>query len=294
MKKFSKKIVSILLSLMLIVTASIVPSMTAQAASSKAKMITLNTSKTTKKYDVTGDKKADKIKFVCSNSKDYSSDWYDTLKVYINNKLAYSNKNCYLYSVQEVKSKIIKLKNGKVFMLLQTIGMNDDNYPINGIYQYKKGKLKCVVNLSKPLNKYSYHLNCGVTKVEGNTIHVKYELMCYSLGSSQIVNKYTYKDGQFKLNSSGTIKYATTMNSKTYEWKKTKTLTTAKKLSVYKKPTSKKATAKIPKNKKVKLSTCKYVDGKMFIKLKYGKKTYWLKASKGGSSDPFKNLAFGG
>lgn len=283
MKKFSKKLLSFILSLTLILTAVIVPSMSAQAASSKAKMITLNTSKITKKYDVTGDKKADKIEFVCYNSEGY--DDYDILKVYINNKLAYTKEYNHYYSVH---AKIIKLKNGKVFLLMQTTTDNDDDYPVNGIYQYKNGKLKCVTNLSKPLNKYSYHLNCNVTKVENNTIYVKYNLMCYSLGSSQIENKYIYKDGKFKLNSTGTIKTV-----RTYQ-KNTKTLTTAKKLSVYKKPTAKKATVKIPKNKKVKLSTCKYVDGKMFIKLKYGKKTYWLKASKGGSSDPFKNLAFGG
>lgn len=279
-----KKILSILLSLLVLLSATIGCSTSVQAA--QKSLVKLNTTKVTSKYDITGDNKADKIKFVCESDY-YGSDYYNRLKVYINDKLAYSKKDIGYYSVE---SKVIKLKNGKTFVTLAAIGNNED-CDVNGVYQYSNGKLKNVINFKKLMNKFSYHCSPHVIKAEGNTITVSCIGMYYSLGSAKLKFKYTYTKGKFKIKKDGTLSYVNTWDGDK------KTLTTNKKISVYKSTSSKKANTTIPKNKKVKLTGCRYVDGKLFIKMSYKKKTYWLKASTKYLEPeklPFKNLVFGG
>lgn len=251
------------------------------------KIIKLDTNKITTKYDITGDKKADKIQFICENSEGYDSDYYDKFKVYVNDKCVYE-KNAYYFGAE---SKIIKLRNGKTFLTLGLNSVNED-YEICGIYQYSNGKLKSVLNLNKTMVKYGYHNWPSVTTVDGNTVSVSYGGMYYSFGDAKFTFKYTYSDGKFKMKKDGTVNWVNVYTGD-YNSKNTKTLTTAKKIPVYKSTSAKKANASIPKNKKVKLTGCRYVDGKFFVKMTYNKKTYWYKAIKGGEA-PFKNLAFGG
>lgn len=260
------------------------------------KIIKLNTRKITSKYDITGDKKADKIQFLYekSDSCDYGDDYYDTLKIYINNKLAYKKSNIYFEVTSEytdIYSKIIKLRNGKTFLAIG-IGTVNDDYLVNGIYQYSNGKLKNVLDLNKTMAKYAYHNHPDITKVDGNTLSVSYGGMFNSFGDAKFTFKYTYSDGKFKMKKDGTVNYVRVYTSD-YNSKNTKTLTTAKKLSVYKSTSAKKANASVPKNKKVKLTGCRYIDGKFFVKMTYNKKTYWYKASKD-YNPAFKNLCYGG
>lgn len=262
------------------------------------KIIKLNTRKITSKYDITGDKKADKIQFVCESSKGYGyygDDYYDTLKVYINDNLAYKKTTNGAFEVTsdytDIYSKLIKLRNSKTFLSI-CIGTDNDDYLVNGIYQYNNGKLKNVLDLNKTMMKYAYHNHPDITKVDGNTLSVSYGGMFNSFGDAKFTFKYTYSDGKFKMKKDGTVNWVRVYTND-YNSKNTKTLTTAKKISVYKSTSAKKANASIPKNKKVKLTGCRYVDGKFFVKMTYNKKTYWYKASTGGT-EPFKNLCYGG
>lgn len=262
------------------------------------KIIKLNTRKITSKYDITGDKKADKIQFVCENSKGYGyygDDYYDTLKVYINDNLAYKKTTNGAFEVTsdytDIYSKLIKLRNGKTFLSIGIGTVNEDFY-VYGIYQYNNGKLKNVLDLNKTMAKYTYHNHPAITKVDGNTISVSYGGMFCSFAGTEFTFKYTYSGGKFKMKKDGTVGYVGVYTNN-YDYKKTKTLTTAKKISVYKSTSAKKANASIPKNKKVKLTGCRYIDGKLFVKMTYNKKTYWYKAKTDGYG-PFKNLAYGG
>lgn len=271
-----KKLLSLFLSVLMLASCFALPQ-TAFAAQAKCVSIT---QAYTYQYDITGDGQADELQFYTYGEGDICTD----LDIYVNDKLAYSILDEFFY---DVYAKYITLENGKKFLYVSLLGYDDDC--VTSLYQYKNGKLKKVINFNTPFSKYSYHFGINSISVKGNTITVKNYGQFYSTAYTEITQKYTYKNGKFVMSASGAVDLA---NSKS-----NCKLITAKKLSVYKSPTAKKATATIPKNKKVKVAGYKIVNGKMFFKLSYNKKTYWLKAytrNTTNKKEPFKNMMFGG
>ncbi|MCI8327719.1 MAG: hypothetical protein HFI37_08100 [Lachnospiraceae bacterium] len=113
------------------------PSKTANAA--KAAKVKLKEGKTYKNYDITGDKKKDTIRI--QGTKDQYGDYYEKISVIVNGKTAISWNHPSAY---HINATLCTLKNGKPFLYLYFPGDNGDG--VNGIFQYKKGKLKQIIN----------------------------------------------------------------------------------------------------------------------------------------------------
>ncbi len=165
---------------------------TPASAEAKTANNLLEVNKTYTQYDVTGDKKADKLLISAPYNERYQM--YEGCDVFINGKKALSyntSTSLYTYSIE---ARRLKLDNGKTYLaLLRTI----ENYDIPGaaIYQYKKGKLKKVIDLDS-MSKIGYHNNVRKITVSGNKIGVTYGEMSYSLGAISFRLDYQYKKGK--------------------------------------------------------------------------------------------------
>ena len=86
-------------------------------------------------------------------------------------------------------------------MYLYNPGDDGDAYYC-GLYQYKNGKLKCVLNMNKfyGSGKLGYHTNGEVKAVSGNKITVGIYQQNYELGGiSVILITYIPKENLFKV-----------------------------------------------------------------------------------------------
>lgn len=147
--------------------------------------------KTYKTFDVTGDKRADKVKYTYKNGK---------FTLYVNKKAVYSKK-CVGYT----SPILVKLKNGKTFIQIDVV-KNSGKSIAAGLFQYKSGKLVQKLNYLKVFKKKGYiFAGTGISEVSGNTIYL------YSNGFKASGTKYcfanaayTYKGNAFKAASKTT------------------------------------------------------------------------------------------
>lgn len=153
--------------------------------------LSLNTTYTG--YDVNGDGKADTIR-ISSIKSDDNAEMETGLKVKINGKEALRKKECYYYILF---ASLYTLKNGKVYLYLYNPGDDDDAYYC-GLYQYQKGKLKCVINMNRfyGSDKLGYHTNGSVKAVSGNKITVDISQQNYEIGGISVSFDYIYSKGK--------------------------------------------------------------------------------------------------
>lgn len=223
-------------------------------------------------YDITGDKKNDKIKIATPKNK-YGD--YDTVKITVNKKTT-TLKNS--WPAFGIKTKLVTLKNAKPYLWI-TGNAEDDDDPWQVLYQYKNGKMVKAVDFMDTVEKYGDHIGTTVVSVKDNTITVKQGFMSGAMGGVTYNVNYAYKNGALKKTASAykitdaayryvgdkKIYYGTMRNSKTLY----SDVTCTKKLGAVKKGT-KAAAVKI------------YMTGKdinIKIKTKDGK-IGWLKGSK--------------
>lgn len=195
------------------------------------KEVTLKPGKTYKKYDITGDKKKDKIVIKLSSHKNDPSIKMKTT-VYVNGKKVYSKKG-YSYGIT---AKIYTLKNKKPFLYLNSWADNGDG-PVNALFQYKSRKLKKVINFQTlfgtKYGTYGTHPGGSVVKVKGNTVTARFDLMSWTIGPSSYEYQYKFKKGTLKRTSS-TGKVTTALYNNTATAKKNiKVYKTAKISSSY-------------------------------------------------------------
>lgn len=164
-----------------------------------AKWYDVKKGKVCKKVDLTGNKKKDAVSYKLKSKK---------LTVYVNGKKKLSLSNVkYLTYVS-----LFKLKNGKAFL---TVCYDDKKgAPGGGVYQYKSGKLKRVINFAsvaavakKQMNAKPKYFECGMSKVSKNSV----EVYCRATGddpwdSVLVDQKYTYKSKTLKKVSQKVIK----------------------------------------------------------------------------------------
>lgn len=149
-----------------------------------AKYYDLKNGKVCKKVDLTGNKKKDKVKYTFKNKK---------LTVYVNGKksLAFSKVKYYSYV------SVFKLKNGKAFLAV-SFG-NKKGLLDGGVYQYKSGKLKKVINFATlaKSQKGAKATGGGLASINKNSVSVYCEA---KQGKSylQISQDYTYKSKTLK------------------------------------------------------------------------------------------------
>lgn len=241
-------------------------SMPAKAAQSGQSVYTLKPGVTYKNYDVTGDKKADKI--VIKRTKGSYS--YTGLKILINGKTAYSfsNKDYYEFSV-----KLYTLKNKKPFLYIYA-SENDYDGPVCGLFRYSGGKLKQAVNF-QTLYKDGCHQYGEVTKVSENTLTIKGFAMSWALGPMTYTYQYKYGNGTLQRTSkTGKITSITTTTGSSW-------LTARKSINFYKSATATSKSSTIKAGTKVKVTHC-YTNGsniRLKVKTKSGK-VGWIKSPK--------------
>lgn len=241
-------------------------------------------------YDITGDRKADNIRFILTLNP--TRDYYTGLSVVINGKTAYKFSNEYYYG-GSVQASIYTLKNGKPFLYLFAPSDNGDG-PVNGVFQYKNGKLNQVINFQTIFGKYGMHQGGRVMKVTGNTIYTENTVMSYSLGSSTVRFKYSYQGGTLK-RTGNTAKYY-----KIYAGgKNTRKFYANKSLAVYTSVNTKTRAFTVKKGAAVTVDRC-YTNGKkMLIHVTCSGNQGWIKAgtfstSVDNSKKQFSNVTYAG
>jgi hypothetical protein len=154
------------------------------ATSGGAKYYGIENGKVCKKVDLTGNKKKDKVKYTFKSKK---------LTVYVNGKksLTFSKaKYCNYVSV-------FKLKNGKAFLAVSLV--NKKGLLDGGVYQYKSGKLKKVIDFAAltKSQKSAKSTFGGLASIDKNTVHVYCEA---KQGKSylRISRDYAYKSKTLK------------------------------------------------------------------------------------------------
>ena len=251
-------------------------------------IVKLKTNKTYTSYDITGDKKKDTIRINIYKHREY--DYYDALSVVINGKTAYSFKNQFFYG-DEVKIKLYTLKNGKPFLYLYAPANNYDG-PVCGVFQYKNGKLKEIINFQTFFGEYGAHQTGDVIAIKGNTITTRYYVMSFVLGPCYVRYSYTYKNGTLVRTSN------ITNFEKLYSYGRlTKTFYANKNLTAYTSVSAGKKAFTVKRGGAVLVDKC-YCNGKsMLVRVKYKGKYGWIKAAKGypgESNKQFSNVMYAG
>ena len=229
MIKKSIKLVASLLVAVLTVTLAI-GAVPAKAAKQVEKTTTIQA-------DITGDGKNDSIKFEFGGLQD---GFATNLTVYVNDKKALSFNDLYFFAVGY---DILSFDDGKPFLFLHLSEENDDGP--NGLYAYKSGKLKKVLDFNKSVSMCMYV----------NSLNVKGNKLTVGMGSSGIPGLgvssfkaiYKYSNGKIKL-ASKTHKFTG------YAGKKPGQIKVAYSFDIYSDKTCKKRIATVPVGAKVKVT----------------------------------------
>lgn len=235
-----------------------------------------------KNFDITGDRKADKILIkILGNDSDAGTG----IEISVNGRVKYRFDREYFYSVS---ARIYTLKNGKPFLYLYCEGDNGDGPCI--LLQYKSGKFKKVIDFQNMFSGYGYHSSGRVISISGNKINAEFSLMSYTLGSSYYTYTYKYKNGTLKRSGDiGNVENMYTMSGVA------KIMTAGKELKAYTSVKGKKKAFTVKKGGKVTVN--KIYQGKygVWIGVKYKGKNGYIKCVKKYSSPPlFSNAGYAG
>lgn len=244
-----------------------------------------------KSYDVTGDSKVDQFNIALGlngkiDKKD-SNGYYNNIFISINDKTYIMKSATYFYGA---KASLYTLANGKPYLYIDAITDND-YHAVCGLFNYDKSKKKMVtaVNFTTLFNGYAARCSGDIVKISGNTIKVRYGLMCYSLGGCTITYNYTYKNGKLLRTSY----YGTLVNISKGQHL-TKLLTAKRTLTAYKAPGTTQKAFTIKKGGPVKIMQVWRKGNSMYIKLMYGGSYGWIKAATANTSQQFSDVVYVG
>lgn len=164
-----------------------------------AQMVRLSLNKTYTSYDVTGDRKRDRIRIAADKSYGY----FTRIRVII---------------------------NGKTFLFLEALGDSVCEQTA-ALYQYNRGRLQTMINFRSLLSStYFYKTYFDVKRVSGNTITFLAGGLAYNTGAIDWDMNYTYVNGKFSRSSTGR------MATENIRWAQTKTnnYTVARRFQTYK------------------------------------------------------------
>ncbi len=159
----------------------------------EARIFPLTFDRTYTKYDITGDRKADKILIKqVKKTSEYGYSYPVSEDVYVNGKKCYSISTVDEYPVI---AQIIRLGNGKKYLYIEN-GFNGVKY--GHLLQYSSGKFVGAINTDKDVQytKEGFSFVWNVTNVKGNCIAL--EMVQRNPSLSWIYGKmvYTYKNGK--------------------------------------------------------------------------------------------------
>lgn len=230
-----------------------------------AKAYNLKQDVTYTKYDVTGDKKPDSIRVYAT-----SNYYYNSVHVVINGKdSVLPNFNATPLG-DTLKATLIVLSNKKPFLYFSESLMSAWAGPA-GIYQYKNGALKRVVDANAPASDYGMNENAALKKITGKKVIIKDFTFNYTVGALQIERTFVYKKGTLKLASKFGTAHVTKDGGQP---------TANKTIRVYTNQKCKKLKFKLYKGAKVSF-TGYYQSGKrLVLKIKSGGRTGWIRLTK--------------
>ncbi|MGI6535083.1 MAG: SH3 domain-containing protein [Eggerthellaceae bacterium] len=161
--------------------------------------------KTVKAYDITGDKKADKLTIKKSRK---NSSSVTSLCIYVNGKKV---KTLSIYfppgSAPEVQVKYLRTSSKKPFLYISLIGV--DLNGIYGVYRYKSDKLvKLVKPTSAIAQKYGDSMILDSAKASGKKVSVRFLSITKTLGAIGYAYDYAYKSGKLVRTSATASKFA--------------------------------------------------------------------------------------
>lgn len=242
-----------------------------------------------KNYDLTGNGKKDRIEIKTLKDRYYD---YKTVSIIINGK-----RRAVYKDVNAITAKIYTLKNGKPFLYLW-LEEEDWEGPACGIFQYKSGKLKQVINCRKFFSQkngyeYGYSVHGSDIKVKGNSLTIDFWLMSKTVGGMSCRYRFAYKNGTLKRTNSQTS------SVKVNAAESTGILTAAKSMKVYTAPAGKKVRYTLKSGKRIKVIGAYVKSGNFSLKVKNLStgKTGWLKCLKEFPSDsrpPFREVIYSG
>ncbi len=243
-----KKLVSIILSLALVLGVAAVPA-TADAAVTKVgktqqkQLIQLKKNKTYKKYDVTGDGKANKLRYTIQKG---------TLKVKVDGKVAYTCSDTSKYTLN-----LCTLSNGKVYLNIADEYGTQNQQRQNRMFKWstsgKKYKEAAVI-LKAPSKRYQT-IRCDISEVSGKNITVTYTGMNYVTGKFYWDRVYQQKDGKLTTKKSYKMKANYQVTTHKNSWK------TNRRFNVYTKVNCKTRAFRVKKGEKVQINRV-YNNGK--------------------------------
>ena len=162
-----------------------------------AQMVRLSLNKTYTSYDVTGDRKRDRIRIAADKSYGY----FTRIRVIINGKTLLTKQN-FDMRPNSVRTRICKLDNGKTFLLLEAMGDSMCEQTAC-LYQYNRGRLQTMINFRSLLSStYFYKTYFDVKRVSGNTITFLAGGIAYNSGMITWDMNYSYANGKFRRTSS--------------------------------------------------------------------------------------------
>lgn len=263
-----------------------------QAQNKKAKnpaQVSLSLNTTYTDYDVTGDGERDTIR-ISSISSD--SIWDVGLEIQINGKKVFSDKQCYYAGIE---AYLCTLKNGKVYLYLYNPYEDDDAYYC-GLYQYNKGKFKCVLDMNKfyGSDKLGYHTHGTVKTVSGNRITISMYQQNYQLGGMEVCLDYKYSKGKLVQAANSTREFdcwaASRNNGK---------LTTRSNIKVYANTNCETKAFTLRAGEQIKIKSIYCKSGKMLLKVQRlsDGKTGYIKCIKHHPKDgraPFAEVEYAG
>lgn len=228
----------------------------------------LNNNKTLHR-DITGDGKADAIRFK------FTKDEYGSIlkmQIYVNGKkaAAYTYDAYYSYGMTV---NYVYLSKSRVF--LQIYGNGDNDYIVNNaLYSYKSGKLKKVLDLSK------YRMQAGdVVSASKSQIKVAYTGQPMETGRLYCELGYTYKSGRFKLKSNTTSVHSTLGSSWDHDEYEmyfiNNQFVVANKRTFYTSSSMKKKAFTAYRGDVLTLKKIKVTSNKVYLQFKKGNKTGW-------------------
>lgn len=250
-------------------------------------------SKTVKAYDITGDKKKDKLTVKTT----HVNDGYKTyLKIYVNGKKV-KTFSAVSSSYAQVSMKYLRTSSKKPFLYISLTGEDQDG--IYGVYRYKSGKLVKLVGATSAIaQKYGSHMHLASAKASGKKISVRFNSMTKTIGEADYTYYYTYKSGKLVRTS------ATASKLSSFKGVSLKNQPLAFTTKIYKAAGSGKVAYTAKAGTKLTISKVKTLKGQPWFYVKNAKgQTGWIKGiSKGvwaiygtyNSSTLFKNLYMAG
>lgn len=235
---------STMLALTFLLFLSLLPSRTAQAANPPEVYLTGDYYTN---YDITGDGISDTIQIKRERESSYI---YNGFSIKANGKEIFhlKNKTSYYFSSTV---RLYTLKNNKVLVYIYLSENNLDG-PTCGLYMYKKGKLKKILDF-QTFFKDGRHNNGKVLEVSGNQLKVNYFSMSYAFAGIDMEYTYKYKKGKLvPVSKYGTVKL--------YNTRQENSVTARKSFWLYKNATSSKKKIKVKKGQTFRVSRS-YVKG---------------------------------